>query len=236
MKDILISEIFGPTIQGEGALIGRPTVFVRTGGCDFRCAWCDTLYAVLPQHKGDWKGQSAEEILAQVEKLSGGFPLLITVSGGNPALQPLEPLLEMGHARGHTFALETQASRPQPWFSKLDHLILSPKPPSSGMEFRPETLAQCLEAAKNGPHVSLKVVVFDEADYAFAKSIHALHSHVPFYLSVGNPSAQSGQGADTADLTARLEWLLARAARDGWFGATISPQLHVLLWGNKRGV
>ena len=35
---IRISEIFGPTIQGEGALIGRPTVFVRTGGCDFRAA------------------------------------------------------------------------------------------------------------------------------------------------------------------------------------------------------
>lgn len=39
---IRISEIFGPTIQGEGALIGEPTVFVRTGGCDYRCSWCDS--------------------------------------------------------------------------------------------------------------------------------------------------------------------------------------------------
>jgi 7-carboxy-7-deazaguanine synthase len=45
MTDILISEIFGPTIQGEGALVGKPTVFVRTGGCDYRCDWCDTVYA-----------------------------------------------------------------------------------------------------------------------------------------------------------------------------------------------
>ncbi len=236
MQSILISEIFGPTIQGEGALIGRPTVFVRTGGCDFRCSWCDTLYAVLPQHKSDWTPTSPAEILAQVEKLSGGFPILITVSGGNPALQPLEALLELGHARGHTFALETQASRPQSWFAKLDHLVLSPKPPSSGMEFNPQQLAQCLEKGQNGPHLSLKVVVFDEADYHFARRVHELHPEIPFFLSVGNPSAQSGDGADTGDLTARLEWLLARAGRDGWFDATISPQLHVLLWGNKRGV
>ncbi|CUH42006.1 7-carboxy-7-deazaguanine synthase [Ruegeria atlantica] len=41
-----ISEIFGPTVQGEGALIGQPTVLVRSGGCDFRCSWCDSLHAV----------------------------------------------------------------------------------------------------------------------------------------------------------------------------------------------
>jgi len=44
--EIRVSEIFGPTIQGEGALIGQPTVFVRTGGCDYRCSWCDSLHAV----------------------------------------------------------------------------------------------------------------------------------------------------------------------------------------------
>ncbi|PQV63781.1 preQ(0) biosynthesis protein QueE [Abditibacterium utsteinense] len=246
MKPILISEIFGPTIQGEGSLIGRPTVFVRTGGCDFRCAWCDTLYAVLPEFKSDWTPQSPAEIIAQVEHLSGGFPILITVSGGNPALQLLEDLLDLGHEHGHTFALETQASRPQSWFCKLDYLVLSPKPPSSGMEFRAEKLAQCIEAAivqgiptKNegsATQVSLKVVVFDEDDYLFAWRVHALHPEIPFYLSVGNPSPQSGSEADAGDLVTRFEWLLARAARDGWFSATISPQLHVLLWGNKRGV
>ena len=50
MKKVRVSEIFGPTVQGEGPLIGKPTVFVRTGGCDYRCNWCDTLYAVLPKH------------------------------------------------------------------------------------------------------------------------------------------------------------------------------------------
>jgi 7-carboxy-7-deazaguanine synthase len=235
MKPILISEIFGPTIQGEGNLVGRATVFVRTGGCDFRCSWCDTLYAVLPEFKGDWAPRSPQEILDEVERLSGGHPILITLSGGNPALQPLGPLLQLGHERGHTFALETQASRPQDWFGELDYLVLSPKPPSSGMEFRPDALRQCIEVGY-GAMISLKVVVFDEADYLFARQIHQLHPEIPFFLSVGNPSPAQGTESNTSELTGSLEWLLCRAAQDGWFSVTILPQLHVLLWGNKRGV
>ena len=236
---ILISEIFGPTIQGEGALIGRPTVFVRTGGCDFRCDWCDTLYAVLPEHKFDWQKMDAPAILDAVERLSGGSPILVTLSGGNPALQPLGELLELGHARGHTFALETQASKAPPWLDKVDHLVLSPKPPSSKMEFSAENLARCLEVAQNGnknTQISIKVVVFDEADFGFARRIYELHRDVPFYLSIGNDSVMTNREADNAALAQKLEWLLERCAQEKWFDVTLTPQLHVLLWGNKRGV
>ncbi len=236
---ILISEIFGPTIQGEGALIGRPTVFVRTGGCDFRCDWCDTLYAVLPEYKGDWQKMDAPAILEEIERLSGGTPILVTLSGGNPALQPLGELLELGHARGHTFALETQASRAPDWLGELDHLVLSPKPPSSKMEFSAEQLARCLEIARGGnknTHISIKVVVFDEADFQFARRVCDLNRDVPFYLSIGNDSVMTNQQADNAALTHKLEWLLERCAQEKWFDVTLTPQLHVLLWGNKRGV
>src|SRR5690606_27677055 len=143
---IAISEIFGPTIQGEGALIGMPTVFVRTGGCDFRCSWCDTRYAVDPAFRADWQAMNAEAILVEVSRLSGGEPILITLSGGNPALQPLEDLLKLGHAQGHRFAMETQGSKAQPWFAELDYLTLSPKPPSSDMPFRRERFEACLRS------------------------------------------------------------------------------------------
>ena len=239
MNTITISEIFGPTIQGEGALIGRPTVFVRTGGCDFLCSFCDTLYAVLPQHKTTWTKMDAPAVLAEIERLSGGAPITVTLSGGNPALQPLGELLEIGHARGHSFALETQASRAPDWLDELDHLVLSPKPPSSGMEFSPESLARCLDVAGGGARatqVSIKVVVFDEADFQFARRVYQLHPDVPFYLSVGNDSVITGQEADNAALARQLEWLLERCARENWFDVTLTPQLHVLLWGNKRGV
>ena len=90
---------------------------------------------------------------------------------------------------------------------------------------------------KVGPQLSLKVVVFDEADYQFAREVAARHPDLPFYLQVGNHTPESqGHAVDFSGLTDRLEWLLARAMQDGWTEATILPQLHVLLWGNKRGV
>src|SRR5262249_5348201 len=73
------------------------------------------------------------EILARVSELSGNHPVLVSLSGGNPAIQPLEGLIALGRCQGHVFAMETQGSVAQPWFCSLDWLILSPKPPSSGM-------------------------------------------------------------------------------------------------------
>src|SRR5437870_3230210 len=106
MKDrIRISEIFGPTIQGEGPLIGRVTAFVRTAGCDYRCAWCDTLHAVLPEYHEQWRFMTSEEVLAGVEKLTGNRPMLVSLSGGNPALQPLGSLIMLGRQKGYTFGL-----------------------------------------------------------------------------------------------------------------------------------
>src|SRR5579859_5112514 len=100
---IMVSECFGPTIQGEGALIGRPTVFVRTGGCDYLCQRCDTLYAVSPAYRAEWHPMTTEEVFAEVQQLSGGKPILVTLAGGNPAMQPLEALIDLGHHHGYTF-------------------------------------------------------------------------------------------------------------------------------------
>jgi 7-carboxy-7-deazaguanine synthase len=238
---IRISEIFGPTIQGEGPLIGRPTVFVRTAGCDYRCTWCDTLYAVLPEYHREWLSMSAADVMARVDALAGGHPTLITVSGGNPALQPIGDLIELGRTRGHSFALETQGSLAKPWFSALDWMILSPKPPSSGMETDWDTVDACVAAAGARPHCVLKIVVFDDADYAYAQAAAARLPALPVYLQVGNPAplAAAAAGTDAADiddLLRRFRWLIDKVTGDRWFAAAVLPQLHVLTWGNKRGV
>jgi 7-carboxy-7-deazaguanine synthase len=240
-KPIRVSEIFGPTVQGEGFLIGRPTVFVRTGGCDFRCAWCDTLYAVLPEYRGEWRPMSPEAIMAEVMRLSGGKPLLVTLSGGNPALQPLAPLIELGHEAGYRFAMETQGSVAQSWFADLDWLVLSPKPPSSHMTTDWDLVDACLAQAAERPMISLKCVVFDRADYDFARTAAARYPQLPICLSVGNhtpaePNPAGSGGVDQAGLMARFRWLVDRVAADHWHEATVLPQLHVLAWGNQRGV
>jgi 7-carboxy-7-deazaguanine synthase len=238
---IRISEIFGPTVQGEGPLIGRPTVFVRSGGCDYRCQWCDTLYAVLPSHHDEWQSMTPAAILTRIGELTGGRPVLVSLSGGNPALQPLAPLIALGRAAGYEFALETQASVARPWFAALDWLLLSPKPPSSGMATDWDAFDACVAAAAGRPRLALKVTVFDGEDYAYARAAAARYPELPFYLQLGNPlpagdGAAAGAVPDLAALRRQYAELVAKVAQDRWFTATILPQLHVFIWGNRRGV
>jgi 7-carboxy-7-deazaguanine synthase len=236
---IRISEIFGPTIQGEGALIGQPTVFVRTGGCDYRCAWCDSLHAVDADYRETWAPMAPARVMAEVARLSGDRPIMVTLSGGNPAIQPLGPLIAAGHARGYRFALETQGSIARDWFADLDMLVLSPKPPSSGMVVDWAGFEACRDAAQGARSV-LKIVVFDEADYLWAREVAGRYPDLPLYLQPGNhtppPPDDDGAVVDQAGLDARMRWLVDRVVGDGWFAATVLPQLHVTLWGNQRGV
>lgn len=233
-ETIRVSEIFGPTVQGEGALIGQPTVFVRAGGCDYRCSWCDTPHAVDSAYREEWKPMRADDIFARVEELSGHKPLMVSLSGGNPAIQNFAPLIALGKARNYRFALETQGSVAQDWFADLDVLTLSPKPPSSGMKTDWAAFDSCLAAAKNVLS-ALKIVVFDEADYDYAKDAAKRYPYLPVYLQPGN--AAVGENAANFDaLTERMRWLVEKTLHDKWYSATVLPQLHVLLWGNKRGV
>ncbi|MBB5575982.1 7-carboxy-7-deazaguanine synthase QueE [Rhizobium paranaense] len=237
---IRVSEIFGPTIQGEGVLIGLPTVFVRTGGCDYRCSWCDTLHAADSEYRDQWQPMSVDEIWQEVTRLSRGKPLMVSLSGGNPAIQPLGPLIAHGHDQGYRFALETQASIAKAWFADLDALVLSPKPPSSGMETDWDALDDCLRMAADGPQIALKIVVFDDRDYAYARDVAARFPHLPVYLQPGNhtppPPEADDATIDIEGIMDRMRWLVDKVTSDGWFEARVLPQLHVLLWGNKRGV
>ncbi len=237
---ISISEIFGPTVQGEGAVIGKPTVFVRTGGCDYRCSWCDSKFAVLPEFKHTWCRMSPEEVFSEVRRLSPR-PILVTLSGGNPALQPFGGLIRLGKAEGYGFTIETQGTLARDWFVDLDYLTLSPKPPSSDMRTDWGKLARCVEAGGPETKTIMKVVVFDELDYAYAKEVARRFPEVPMYLQVGNddppgPEATDRTEPDIGNLMKRYELLAEMIVADGWNDATVLPQLHVLVWGNKRGV
>ena len=70
-----VSEVFGPTIQGEGPHAGRRVYFVRLGGCNLSCSWCDSAYT--------WDGETydlreeltpstALDVLARLHELGWG--------------------------------------------------------------------------------------------------------------------------------------------------------------------
>ncbi|PIL20050.1 7-carboxy-7-deazaguanine synthase [Puniceibacterium antarcticum] len=236
MSQLRIAEIFGPTIQGEGALIGEPTVFVRTGGCDYRCVWCDSLHAVDPAYRRTWAAMTTDGVWAEITRLSKGKPLTISLSGGNPAIQDFTQLILRGHSAGYRFACETQGSISKPWFADLDTLVLSPKPPSSGETVDWEAFEACLTAAEGAGLIVLKIVIFDDRDYAWAQMAAERYPALPLYLQPGNLEVDPAVPVDPQDLSDKLLWLVEKVMADGWFAPRVLPQLHVLLWGNKRGV
>lgn len=172
---------------------------------------------------------TSDEILAQCQKLINP-PFWITLSGGNPAIQPLEPLIQKGQALGYRFAMETQASVVKSWFSQLNHLVLSPKPPSSDMAFDDDSFKKCIAVAPDD--TIFKVVIFDEKDFEWAYNLAAQYRQFPWYLQPGNPNID--KEVDKGALLARLEWLGERCADYHWDDVTVLPQLHVLIWENER--
>jgi 7-carboxy-7-deazaguanine synthase len=245
-----VVEIFGPTVQGEGLDQGAPVHFVRFGGCDFRCDWCDTPYAVLPELVRQAERLTAQEITRRVAAL-GGSPRWVVLSGGNPALQDLRDLVDRLHAGGYLVATETQGSRWRDWLADCDRVCLSPKGPSADMGAKAADdgiLAQVdeLAARRPAPWAFVKVVVFDERDYEFARSVHRRYPRLPFYLSAGNDAGRTVAAPDRVDardidgvrtdLMERARWLVERVLDDPEMAdVQIQSQYHVLLWGNERG-
>ena len=78
----------------------------------------------------------------------------------------------------------------------------------------------------------MKIVIFDDVDYRYAQDAAERYPHLPLYLQPGNDIEKTSMDA----LTARMRWLVDKVKDDQWFSATVLPQLHVMLWGNMRGV
>lgn len=138
-------------------------------------------------------------------------------------------------------ALETQGTVYQDWFTLIDDLTISPKPPSSKMVTNFNKLDHILTSLKenNRQHaVSLKVVIFNDEDLEFAKTVHKRYPGIPFYLQVGNDDVHTADDKSLiAHLLGKYEALVDQVAADAELNLVrVLPQLHTLLWGNKRGV
>lgn len=231
-----IIEIFGPTIQGEGAVIGLKTMFVRTYGCDYRCSWCDSAFTWDGTAKSQVKLMYASDIINNLQLVGADNYQYVTISGGNPALHKdsMNELINAIHADGKKAIVETQGSLWQDWFSKVDILTISPKPPSSGMVTDWGKLDHIMSQL-NPLLCNLKVVVFDDKDFEYAKQVHQKYIIFPFYLQTGNSNVTE-PGDISGRLLSKLDWLFQKVLDDTEMNAVrVLPQLHTLIWHNKRG-
>src|SRR5664280_1382950 len=100
-RALKIAELFY-SIQGEGSLVGVPSVFIRTSGCNLRCGWCDTPYT-------SWRPEGADLTLAQILDEVKAYPARhVVVTGGEPMIAPeIVPLTESLRGLGLHVTIET---------------------------------------------------------------------------------------------------------------------------------
>lgn len=254
-KKLPVIELFGPTIQGEGAVIGQQTYFLRLGLCDFKCEMCDSLHAVLPQlvkQNAEWltQAQIASKIAAFVKPETTPW---ITISGGNPCIHDLTNLVDYLHDMGMLVHVETQGTKSPDWLQLVDMLTVSPKGPGMGEKgFKLAELDAFMDIAANQwDNVdAVKVVIFDQRDLEFAKDIFARYIDqgwiIPAqcYLSLGNmyppPINPETKLPDGNEHMKALLDAYRIMCEDIMYDPILSqviflPQWHVFVWGNAQG-
>ncbi len=223
------SEMFH-TIQGEGQLIGVPSVFFRTSYCNLRCVWCDTPYTSWTPENKDI---SVSDSVAAIAKFECKH---VVITGGEPFIQTKElvTLCRELDKQGHHITIETNATL---FADVAAHLIsMSPKlsnsnPPENNRFFRrhereriqPDVIRKFLDAYP----CQVKFVVDTPEDLTEIQSLQT---------EIGIPSETimlMPQGKTSQVLIQKQEWLVELCKVNGY---RYSPRVHVDIWGEKRGV
>lgn len=240
---IPVAELFSYTIQGEGALAGQVSAFLRTSYCPLKCIWCDSMHAVDPEKiKKTSRWLLPDQILAELEEKLGtagkqGRLPWVTLTGGDPVMWGnLDVVVDGLLLRGHKLAVETEGFLWQDWLEKCDLVTVSPKPPSSGMADKLNIpLLQKYHARLAGRLVA-KVVVFNDEDLEFAARVRRFFPNVPFYLSSGTEQESDDYRETILHVCRGFKTLSEKVCADPRFhDAIVLPQLHVLAWGRDLG-
>ena len=241
-----ISEIFY-SLQGEGKLLGVPSVFVRTSGCNLRCVWCDTPYA---SWNPEGREMSVAEIVAEVLGHPAGH---VVLTGGEPMLfKELPDLIAQLKAAGKHITVETAGTL---WLNDLpvggiDLASISPKLANSTPTHRDggrfaqahdrqrenlDVLARFATSAGGSVReCQWKFVVAAPEDLAEIEALLTrLNARLPeaSYI-LPQDVILMPEGIDPQVLTARSLWLADLCQQKAY---RLGPRLHVMLWGNKRG-
>jgi len=227
-----IAELFY-SIQGEGKLTGVPSAFVRVSGCNLRCRWCDTPYA---SWQPEGRERSISDILAEV---AGYGCRHLVLTGGEPLLfEESAELCQQARRDGFHVTVETAGTIYRPVAADL--LSISPKLSNStpspsehpGISERHESqrlatavLQRLIDLAGEK---QLKFVVAGQGDMEEVHEVLAL-----LHGWVKEDVLLMPEGKDPQTLAAREAWVVEACKREGF---RYCPRLHVMLWGNKRGV
>jgi len=225
-----IAEMFY-SIQGEGMLVGVPSVFIRTSGCNLRCVWCDTPYTSWAP---EGKDMMLDEILGDVRKR---WAKHVVVTGGEPMIA--EEMVELTRGLKELdlhITIETAGTVYKE--VKCDLMSISPKLANSTpreredgrwaaqherLRYQPEVLRALMDAYE----YQLKFVVASPEDFLEIETM-LTQTNADRSRVVIMP-----EGTTREAIGARAAWLVEYCKRERF---RYSPRLHIDLWGDRRGV
>jgi 7-carboxy-7-deazaguanine synthase len=228
---VKIAEIFY-SIQGEGSLVGVPSIFVRTSGCNLRCRWCDTPYT-------SWQPEGRDQTIEEIAQITRSFPTAahVVVTGGEPMIAPgIVPLTDLLRQAGLHITIETAGTVYLP--VACDLMSISPKLSNSTPHHREEgRWARQHDRLRYQPDIlrrlmreypyQLKFVVQNEED------LREIEEMVAALSAMRQQVMLMPEGTSSEVVRARGLWLAEVCKATGY---RYSPRLHVDLWGDRRGV
>lgn len=235
-QDLVVNEIFGPTVQGEGRSLGRRCAFLRLGGCNLSCSWCDTPYT------WDWTGASESGVAHDPRKELHRRPVvdvaaellafetdLIVISGGEPLGQQVRliPLVTALTERGKEIEIETNgtyAAHPELVAAGV-RFNVSPKLSHSGDPLKRRIVPAALTSLAALPGSTFKFVCQNIRDLDEVAGVVAEFDLTSVWIM------PIGRTAD--DVTKHMGELGDAVVERGW---NLTTRLHTLLWGEKRAV
>jgi len=232
-KPIQINEIFY-SFQGEGVFLGKPSIFIRTTGCNLHCKHCDTKYS--------WKNKkliTPGDVIDFLNNVTHCDNIVIT--GGEPLLQKdLAGFLSLltSSLRPFHITVETNCTLfKEELLEYVDLWSLSPKLPGMGATYKPAVLKSFLNQFQFGEiSTQLKFVVEDSSDLKLVNTI--LHKNncgdVPIILQPNNHGVKT-----TSQYLKKYKWLVEEVEKVTSFtgyNIRVLPQMHVLTYGRRKGI
>ena len=226
-----IVEIFD-SIQGEGLFIGTPMTFVRLAGCNLRCRWCDTKYAL---DIASGKEMTVDQILRRIH-----YPD-VCITGGEPLLQHRELVTLCERLRERAMVhIETNGTiLPDP-LPQVDSWVISPKLTNSGMKehLKIEVLR---ELCKQIPFFQLKFIIDDRRDiYEAFELCEEIRRVNPEFTVIFQPLNRNPErvGVNYNEYFKRLTEMMTTIMtllKQYTYDVRILPQLHYLMFKGERG-
>jgi 7-carboxy-7-deazaguanine synthase len=222
-----IAEIFY-SIQGEGSLVGVPSIFIRTSGCNLRCSWCDTPYT-------SWNPEGENFTIAEILDRTAEFTAAkhVVLTGGEPMIAPgIVELSERLRERGMHITVETAGTVFTP--VACDLMSISPKLSNS----TPQGIFEAHhEKLRMQPHVLRRLMVNYDYQLKFVitrpEDVEEVRAVVE---PLGAPAERvilMPEGTSDDVLNERGVWVAELCKQHGY---RFSQRLHVHLYGHRRGV